>query len=61
VTGNTVTITGVGETNLIATQAGSADYLEAAYVTRKLTVNKITQTISFEALSEKTYEDIPYN
>lgn len=60
VTGNTVTITGVGETNLIATQAGSADYLEAAYVTRKLTVNKITQTISFEALSEKTYEDIPF-
>lgn len=60
VTGNTVTITGVGETNIIATQAGSADYLEAAYVTRKLTVNKKIQTITFEPLPEKTYEDIPF-
>lgn len=61
ISGNTVTITGVGETNIIATQAGDENYLEAAYVTRKLTVNKIAQNIVIEALPEKTYEDLPFN
>ena len=60
VSGNVVKIKGVGETNIIATQAGDADYLEAAYVVRKLTVNKITQTINFGTLQAKTYEDMPF-
>lgn len=60
VEGNIVTIKGVGETNIIATQSGNDDYLEAAYVSRKLTVKKISQTITFEELSEKTYEDISF-
>ena len=58
--GNIVTIKGVGETNIIATQSGNDDYLEAAYISRKLTVKKISQTITFKELSEKTYEDIPF-
>ena len=60
VTGNVVSIKGVGETNIIASQAGNDDYLEAAYVTRKLTVNKITQTITFATPATKTYEDMPF-
>ena len=60
ISGNTVTITGVGETNIIATQAGDANYLEAAYVTRKLIVNKIPQIINIATLPEKTYEDTPF-
>lgn len=60
VNGNTVHITGVGETNIIASQAGSNDYLEAATVTRKLVVNKIPQAITFEELPTKTYEDKPF-
>ncbi|MBQ9076305.1 MAG: immunoglobulin domain-containing protein, partial [Muribaculaceae bacterium] len=60
ISGNTVHITGVGETNIIASQAGSNDYLEAATVTRKLVVNKITQAITFEELPTKTYEDKPF-
>ena len=58
--GNIVTIKGIGETNIIATQTGNADYLEAPYVSRKLTVKKISQTITFDELSVKTYEDIPF-
>lgn len=58
--GNIVTIKGVGETNIIATQTGNNDYLEASYVSRKLTVKKISQTITFDELSAKTYEDIPF-
>lgn len=60
VSGNTVTITGAGETNIIASQAGNDDYLPAATVTRKMTVNKIAQTITFPELPTKTYEDIPF-
>ena len=60
VSGNKVHITGVGETNITATQIGNEDYLEAAYVTRKLVVNKIPQTITFDELQAKTYEDIPF-
>lgn len=60
VSGNTVTIMGCGETNIIASQGGTNDYLAAATVTRKLTVNKIAQNITFEELPVKIYEDIPF-
>ncbi|MBO5679580.1 MAG: hypothetical protein J6S11_06450 [Bacteroidaceae bacterium] len=60
VSGNVVSIKGVGEAIIIANQVGNDDYLEAAYVTRKLTVNKITQTITFSKPAEKTYEDRPF-
>ena len=59
--GNIVSITGVGETNIIASQGGSDDYLPAATVTRKLTINKVAQSIVFEELPEKTYEDLPFD
>ena len=58
--GNVVTIKEPGETNIIATQAGNDDYLEAAYVSRKLTVKKVSQTIVFNELQDKTFEDIPF-
>lgn len=60
VEGNVVTIKEPGETNIIATQAGNDDYLEAAYVSRKLTVKKVSQTIVLNELQEKTFEDIPF-
>lgn len=58
--GNTVHIVGPGETYITANQPGDNDYLEAAYVSRKLTVNKISQTINFPEIPTKTYEDIPF-
>ena len=60
VDGNVVTIKEPGETNIIATQAGNDDYLEAAYVSRKLIVKKKTQTIVFDELQDRTYEDLPF-
>ncbi|MDE5608144.1 MAG: hypothetical protein K2I64_04330 [Muribaculaceae bacterium] len=60
VTGNNVHITGAGETTITANQIGSADYLEAAYVSRKLVVNKRRQTITFPEPAAKTYGDIPF-
>ena len=57
---NVLTIKGVGETNITASQPGSDDYLSAANVTRSLIVNKISQTITFNELPVKTYEDQPF-
>ena len=61
VSGNVVTVTGPGEANIIASQAGTDDYLAATAITRTLHVNKITQSITFNELPEKTYGDIPFN
>ncbi len=58
--GNIVTIKEPGETNIIATQSGNDDYLEASYVSRKLIVKKISQTIIFDELQDRTYEDLPF-
>lgn len=43
ISGNTVTITGVGETVIVATQAGNSDYLEADYVARRLIVTEYAE------------------
>ncbi len=58
--GNIVTIKEPGETNIIATQSGNEDYLEASYVSRKLIVKKRSQIIVFDELQDKTYEDLPF-
>lgn len=60
VEGNVVTIKEPGETNIIATQSGNDDYLEASYVSRKLIVKKKAQTIVFDELQDRTYEDLPF-
>lgn len=60
ISGNTVHIVAPGETNITANQPGNADYLEAAYISRKLTVNKLPQAINFPEIPAKTYEDIPF-
>jgi hypothetical protein len=60
VSGNIVTIVSPGSTNIIASQAGSNDYLEAASITRTLTINKITQLISIPETATKTYGDLAY-
>lgn len=58
--GNIVHIVSPGETFITANQPGNADYLEAAYVSRKLVVNKISQSIDFPEIQVKTYEDLPF-
>jgi gliding motility-associated-like protein len=57
VTGNTVHIGGAGTTIITASQGGDANYNAAPDVQQTLTVNKADQTITFDALPDKTYGD----
>jgi len=61
VSGTTVTIVGAGTSDIIASQAGDASYGAASDVTQVLTVNKLSQTLSFGPLDGKTDADIPYS
>ena len=60
VSGNTVTIIGVGSTNITASQAGNANYNAASSVQQTLTVNKASQTITFAALPAKTFGEAAF-
>jgi hypothetical protein len=61
ISGNTVTIVGAGITNIIASQAGNANYNSAADVTQTLTVNpKQSQTITFATLAARTFGDAAF-
>ncbi|GAP72295.1 endoglucanase [Candidatus Symbiothrix dinenymphae] len=55
-----VTITGVGQTEITATQAGDTNYNAAAPVTRTLTVSKANQTIGALGAISKTYGDADF-
>ena len=48
ISGNTVTIVGVGITTITASQTGSTNYNAATDVPQTLTVNKAAQTITFD-------------
>ena len=48
----TVTITGAGVTTIRASQDGNGSYNPAPTLEKTLTVNKVTQTITFNALSD---------
>jgi hypothetical protein len=56
VSGNTVTIHGVGETTITASQAGDGDYQPAISVPQTLTVNQKELTLTGVAVSTKTYD-----
>lgn len=60
VSGSTVTIVGVGSTNITASQAGDETYAAATPVVQALTVNKADQTISISAPSYKLPTDDPF-
>jgi len=54
---NIISITGVGTVEIEASQIGTAEFLAASVVARSFDVSKASQTITFEALSNKTYGD----
>lgn len=60
VTGNTITIVGAGSTNIVASQAGNNNYNAATDATQPLIVNKMTQTINFGTMADKTYKDAAF-
>ena len=55
ISGNTMTITGVGNVSVTASQAGNANYVAATPVTRTFSVGKATQTITFASIPNGTY------
>ncbi|HOZ51921.1 MAG TPA: YDG domain-containing protein, partial [Chitinophagaceae bacterium] len=57
ISGNTVTITGVGTANITASQAGDANHSAAVDVVQILTVTQATQFITFAALPNKVIGD----
>lgn len=57
VLGNVVHLTGAGSCTVTASQAGDANYNSAPDMPQSFTIGKAEQTISFGALSAKTYGD----
>ena len=57
INGNTATILGAGEIEIIASQLGDNNYNPAIDVSRTIAVNKANQVISFDALEEKIFGD----
>ena len=57
VVGNTVTIVGVGSTNITAAQAGDATYNPATNVIQSLTVTQKQLTITGAAVTTKVYDN----
>jgi Ethanolamine utilization protein EutJ (predicted chaperonin) len=60
INGTTVTIIGAGTTTITAFHEGNANYNPAPGVSRTLVVNKISQTITFDELTAKTFGDSPF-
>lgn len=60
VNGDTITIIGAGTTTITASQPGDSEYNAAPNVSWDLVVNKLTQTISFDSLPEKTIGDAAF-
>jgi uncharacterized repeat protein (TIGR03803 family) len=61
ITGNQITIMGVGSTTITATQPGNGYYSAATPVQQTLTVNKATQTITFNAIADKVPSTTTFN
>jgi uncharacterized repeat protein (TIGR02543 family) len=61
ISGNTMTMTGVGTVVLAANQAGNANYTAATEVKTSFTVTKAAQTIAgFAIIGNKAYADLPF-
>jgi hypothetical protein len=56
----TVTITGAGSCTITASQAGDTNYTAASSVPQTFTIAKADQTITFNALADKTTSDPPF-
>ncbi|MHA3789450.1 YDG domain-containing protein [Flavobacterium hauense] len=60
ITGNVVTIVGIGTADITASQAGNSNYNPASDVTRQLTVTKANQTIANFNTMSKVYGDADF-
>jgi hypothetical protein len=60
ISGNVVTITGVGSATIEASQAGNASFNAAAPVQRSFTIGKASQTITFPTIANRTVGAGPF-
>ena len=60
ISGNTITITGVGTSTITASQAGNASFHEAAPISQLLTVTMGSQFINFLSIPQKTLGDASF-
>ena len=60
ISGNTLTIVGCGTSIITASQEGDSNYNSATPVPQTLTVNKASQSITFNSIPTKTYGDPPF-
>jgi len=60
ISGNTITITGPGTVDVVATQAGDSNYSAATPVHQTFVVNKKDQTITFGPIADHTYGDASF-
>lgn len=58
ITGSEVTITGAGDAEIEATQPGDNNYSAATPVSQMFTINKATQSISFDQLNDVTLGEV---
>ena len=61
ISGNTVTVVGVGSTTITASQPGNTNYLAATSVPQALTVSQASQTITFGAFASKAFGDASFS
>ncbi|TBX66370.1 DUF1533 domain-containing protein, partial [Flavobacterium silvisoli] len=61
VSGNTVTIVGAGTVTITASQAGNSNYNAATDVAQTFTISKANQTITFNALVNRTTTDSTFS
>lgn len=61
INGNVVSIIAAGTTIITASQTGNANYNPASDKTQILTVSKASQTITFNAIPNKTFGDADFN
>lgn len=59
--GNTLTLGNAGQCYITASIAGNGNYLTGTPVQKLLTISKANQTISFDAISDKSYGDAAFN
>gem|GEM_PF-2676853 len=58
--GTTITIINAGSCTINANQSGNSSYAPASQVSQQLVINKSSQSITFNALSDKVYGDAPF-
>ncbi len=58
--GSTVTIQGAGSVTIRASQEGNGEFNPAPEVSKTFAISKASQTITFNALSDKVFDDAPF-